>query len=315
VRWLAPAPTSVTVLAEASRWQRDRRSGLVRTRHPVRHRRRRLSQIHVWTEEGVTPADDEPRGARAPAPLSDGRIVFATLGTMGGSCAWSSRGTDRTATGAGASPSRRSTPRLRLRFEKRVRIVGIAAAAFLDPNGHQCGPGGALLRLATAGTDAVAVAIRISPRSRLGVTACARRGLSSLLVRLSAIPRSISTPRTTVARRDRRDGHKVICRRPQGRDRRDVARPPLAPLRLAARGRANMKEGASSRSPTRSSPTSAAAAHKRDRLGRIGQARVRVRGVRAARGVVAGRRLASFLYRYEKEQGTGRWLDEKVGRG
>src|SRR2546427_9172798 len=83
VRWLAPAPTSVTVLAEASdgsaiadpAWSEH---GILFVTDAAG-----FQQIHVWTEAGITQVTDEPRGARAPAPLSDGRIVFATLGDDG----------------------------------------------------------------------------------------------------------------------------------------------------------------------------------------------------------------------------------------
>jgi hypothetical protein len=48
-------------------------------------------QIHEWREgRGITQLTAEPRGARAPAPLPDGRIVFATLGDGG----WELRAVD-----------------------------------------------------------------------------------------------------------------------------------------------------------------------------------------------------------------------------
>src|SRR5882762_9198392 len=166
VRWLAPAPTSVTVLAEASdgsaiadpAWSQH---GILFVTDAAG-----FPQIHVWTEAGVTQVTDEPRGARAPAPprrRPTAALCSRRSGTVGGSCAWSSRGRshrDRRR----RSPSRRSTPRLRLRFEKRATHRGDRCGRI---SGSQRVPMRAL-RGASSGwrprEPTPWVAIRITPR-------------------------------------------------------------------------------------------------------------------------------------------------------
>ena len=84
VRWRAGAPESVEVLAQAA-------SGSV-VADPVWSSDDVLfvmdaggfPQIHRWRAgAGITQVTDEPLGARAPAPLADGRVAFATLGNDG----------------------------------------------------------------------------------------------------------------------------------------------------------------------------------------------------------------------------------------
>jgi hypothetical protein len=86
VRWRTGSPESVAVLAAATAggvvadpvWTSDGVGVLFVTDAAG------FPQIHLWRDgHGVTQVTAEPRGARAPARLPDGRIVFATLGDDG----------------------------------------------------------------------------------------------------------------------------------------------------------------------------------------------------------------------------------------
>src|SRR5882672_3498394 len=86
VRWPAGQPQAVTMLAQASGesaiadpvWTADGSSVLFSTDASG------FPQIHRWREsDGISQLTAEPLGARAPAPLRDGRILFTTLGNDG----------------------------------------------------------------------------------------------------------------------------------------------------------------------------------------------------------------------------------------
>jgi hypothetical protein len=85
VRWPAAAPESVTVLAEPSgvvsdpAWTAD--GGLLYVAEVAG-----FPQVHRWdegTEGGGRRVTAEPRGARAPAALADGTLLFTTLAADG----------------------------------------------------------------------------------------------------------------------------------------------------------------------------------------------------------------------------------------
>lgn len=88
VRWPAGAPQAIDVLAQAGAdgaiadpvWTPDGASVLFVTEAGPEG----FPQVHRWREsDGVTQLTSEPRGARTPAPLPDGRIAFTTLGDDG----------------------------------------------------------------------------------------------------------------------------------------------------------------------------------------------------------------------------------------
>lgn len=78
VRWRAAAPDSLTVLAQLRGGASDpawRGNDLVFVSDVAG-----FPQIHVWTaDRGVARLSAEPLGARAPAPLPDGSMLFTTL--------------------------------------------------------------------------------------------------------------------------------------------------------------------------------------------------------------------------------------------
>jgi len=112
-------------------------------------------QVHRWREgAGVTQVTDEPLGARAPAPLPDGRIAFATLGTDG----WELRAVAPVA----MTPTRLPTPAAAFDSAPPVamRETGYASWGSLRPHfwvpfGIDARQAGRFLGAATAGTDAV----------------------------------------------------------------------------------------------------------------------------------------------------------------
>ena len=156
VRWRAGAPESVEVLAQAA-------SGSV-VADPVWSSDDVLfvmdaggfPQIHRWRAgAGITQVTDEPLGARAPAPLADGRVAFATLGNDG----WELR-----AVAPVALPPRPVTLPAPLAFDSAppvaMRETGYASWGSLRPHfwiplGLDAGQAGRFLGAATAGADAV----------------------------------------------------------------------------------------------------------------------------------------------------------------
>ncbi|HEY6854341.1 MAG TPA: hypothetical protein VI139_08835, partial [Gemmatimonadales bacterium] len=82
VRWPAAAPDSAVVLFERAgivadpAWTADGRLLFVADQTG-------LAQIYRWTDSGAVRLTADPAGARHPAPLSDGTIVYATLGARG----------------------------------------------------------------------------------------------------------------------------------------------------------------------------------------------------------------------------------------
>jgi hypothetical protein len=113
-------------------------------------------QIHQWSEgQGVTQLTAEPRGARAPAPLPDGRIVFAALGDGG----WELRSVEplpaapRRSTEA-PPPAFVAAPPVALR-ETGYASWGSLRPHFWIPLAVSAGDAGLFFGAVTAGTDAV----------------------------------------------------------------------------------------------------------------------------------------------------------------
>jgi len=113
-------------------------------------------QIHRWREtDGMTQLTAEPRGARAPALLPDGRIAFATLGNDG----WELRAvtpapvTARPVTLPAPLPFD-SAPKVAMR-ETGYASWGSLRPHFWIPVGVNAGVAGRFIGAATAGTDAL----------------------------------------------------------------------------------------------------------------------------------------------------------------
>ena len=156
VRWRAGAPESVEVLVQAA-------SGSV-IADPVWSSDDVLfvmdaggfPQLHRWRAgAGITQVTEEPLGARAPAPLPDGRVAFATLGNDG----WELR-----AVAPLALPPRPVMLPAALDFDSAppvaMRETGYASWGSLRPHfwiplGLNAGQAGRFLGAATAGADAV----------------------------------------------------------------------------------------------------------------------------------------------------------------
>ena len=316
VRWPVLPPTSLTVLAEASggsaiadpAWAAH---GILFVTDAAG-----FPQIHVWTEAGggVTQVTDEPRGARAPAPLSDGRIVFATLGDDG----WELRVVEPRPIAPRPAPAQPaatfdSAPPVPIR-ETGYASWGSLRPHFWIPLGSDAGDAGRFFGLATAGTDAVG---RYTYFATGLVSGSPLRAQGSLFL----ISRAIGNPTVdffasndwSFAGTDS-TGHRVSS------EHREAA---LGATVLAQRWRrfvslrvAAEYEGRRYVSiPDTNLADICIGCDNRDRAG--GSARLAVGSVVYAPLAVSLQdgALASFLYRYEREQGTGRWLNEMIARG
>jgi hypothetical protein len=157
VRWRLDAPQSTAILAEAATgtviadpvWTPDGSVLFVMQAGG-------FPQIHRWREgEGITQITDEPRGAREPAALRDGRIVFAALGDDG----WELRAVKPL-----AAPIRPAPIATSAAFDSAptvpVRETGYSAWGSLRPHfwiplGVNGGEAGRFFGVATAGVDAI----------------------------------------------------------------------------------------------------------------------------------------------------------------
>ena len=156
VRWRAGAPREVEVLVQAA-------SGSV-IADPVWSSEDVLfvmdaggfPQIHRWRAgAGITQVTEEPLGARAPAPLPDGRVAFATLGNDG----WELRAVAPVALAPRpvmlpAALDFDSAPPVAMR-ETGYASWGSLRPHFWIPLGLDAGQAGRFLGAATAGADAV----------------------------------------------------------------------------------------------------------------------------------------------------------------
>lgn len=156
VRWRAGALESVSVLAQAS--PEDAISDPVWTADGVLFVTAAggFPQVHRWREsDGITQLTAEPRGARAPALLPDGRIAFTTLGRDG----WELRAVmpvaiTPAATGSLALPAFESAPHVAMR-ETGYSVWGSLRPYFWLPVGVNGGQAGRFSGAATAGADAL----------------------------------------------------------------------------------------------------------------------------------------------------------------
>lgn len=158
VRWRDGAPDALTVLLEAQNgavvadpvWTRDGAAVLFVTDVAG------FAQIHRWQEgQGLVQVTAEPRGARAPAPLADGRILFSTLGDDG----WELRAVEPLAIAAPAETRAESqdfvaAPRVSVR-ETGYASWGSLRPHFWIPLFSNSGDAGRFFGAATAGVDAV----------------------------------------------------------------------------------------------------------------------------------------------------------------
>jgi len=157
VRWPAGAPKSVTVLAQASGesaiadpvWTADGTSVLFATDAGG------FPQIHRWREsDGISQLTAEPLGARAPAPLPDGRILFTTLGNDGWELRVAAPRPIVLSPAVLAPASFDSAPHVAMR-ETGYSSWGSLRPHFWIPLGINAGDAGHFFGAATAGADAV----------------------------------------------------------------------------------------------------------------------------------------------------------------
>jgi len=313
VRWRAVSPAPPTVLTEAAAgsaiadpaWAGD--DVLFVTDAGG------FPQIHLWTEGGVTQVTAEPRGARAPAPLRDGRILFATLGDGG----WELRVVEPRPMGRSAPPS----PPARFDSAPSVptRETGYASWASLRPHfwiplALNAGDAGLFFGAATAGADAVG---RYSYLVQGLVSASPVRAQGSLFLISRALGDptldfSISNDWSLVGtdstghvvsseRRDAAIGATVVDRRWWS----------FVSLRVAAEyeGRRYVSI------PDTTLSDICIGCNNRDRVGgsaslSLGSAVSGPLSVSLQDGASA-----SFLFRHRAEQGTSRWLNEVRARG
>jgi hypothetical protein len=153
VRWSAAAPAAVTVLAEPPggvadpTWTRDG-AGVLYTSDVAG-----FPQIHRWTDGGIEQLTAEPVGARTPAMLTDGTLLFTTLAGEG----WELRAvapSPRAAVSLPAPPPFDSAPRVA------ARETGYASWPSLRPHfwiplAFNAGDAGFFVGAATGGGDAI----------------------------------------------------------------------------------------------------------------------------------------------------------------
>jgi hypothetical protein len=112
-------------------------------------------QIHRWREsDGISLLTAEPLGARAPAPLPDGRILFTTLGNGGWELRVVAPRPTRLAPAQSAPASFDSAPHVAIR-ETGYSSWGSLRPHFWIPLGINAGKAGQFFGAATAGADAV----------------------------------------------------------------------------------------------------------------------------------------------------------------
>ncbi len=157
VRWRAGQPQPVEVLARASGesaiadpvWTAEGTSVLFVTDAGG------FPQVHGWREtDGVSLLTAEPLGARAPAPLPDGRILFTTLGDGGWELRVAAARPVPLPPAQLAAASFDSAPAVAMR-ETGYSSWGSLRPHFWIPLGIDLGKAGRFFGAATAGADAV----------------------------------------------------------------------------------------------------------------------------------------------------------------
>ena len=162
MRWRDRAPEALTVLLEAQNgvvvadpvWTSDGAGVLFVTDVDG------FPQIHRWQEGqggggGIVQVTAEPHGARAPAPLADGRVLFSTLGDEG----WELRAVEPLAIAAPV-PTRAESQDFVVAPRVSVRETGYSSWGSLRPHFwiplvFNSGDAGVFFGAATAGVDAV----------------------------------------------------------------------------------------------------------------------------------------------------------------
>ena len=115
-----------------------------------------IPQVHRWRDgQGITQITAEPNGARAPAPLPDGRILFSTLGDAG----WELRSVEPV-TIATSVATRTESAEFTPAPRRPVRETGYSSWGSLRPHFwiplvYNSGDAGVFFGGATAGVDAV----------------------------------------------------------------------------------------------------------------------------------------------------------------
>jgi hypothetical protein len=271
-------------------------------------------QIHQWSEgRGITQLTAEPRGARAPAPLPDGRIVFATLGDGG----WELRVVEPRPIARRTTPPSPPVP-----FDSAppvpVRETGYASWGSLRPHfwiplALNAGDAGLFFGGATAGTDAVG---RYSYLVHGLISASPARAQGSLFL----INRALGDPTLDFSASSAWDQIGTSLGRSVLRNEIDAAAGAsfitrrwrvLASLRVAAE-----YEGERfALEPDTTVPAVCAACLPSDLVGgSVGASLAHV--VSAPLSVSSQDGLGlSLLYRRREEQGTSRWLNELRARG
>jgi hypothetical protein len=316
VRWPTGQPQSVTVLARASGesaiadpvWTDDGTSVLFVTDAGG------FPQVHRWREsDGISQLTTEPLGARAPAPLSDGRILFTTLGNEG----WELR--VAAARPVPLPPARLavaafdSAPRVAIR-ETGYSSWGSLRPHFWIPLGINAGQAGHFFGAATAGADAIG---RYAYFAEAQLSPSPARLQGSLFL----ISQALGDPTLDFYVSNRwslvgidSTGHVVSQNRPEGAIGATVVGQrwrSFVSVRLAAEyeGRRFVSI------PDTSLAAICNGCIDRDRVG--GSAILSLGSVVSAPLTVSLQdgATASLLYRRKEEQGTARWLNEVRARG
>ncbi|HLQ59389.1 MAG TPA: hypothetical protein VK113_07735 [Gemmatimonadales bacterium] len=317
VRWPARQPQSITVLMHAPGesaiadpvWSADGSTVLFVTDAGG------FPQVHRWREsDGITQLTAEPLGARSPAPLPDGRILFTTLGNGG----WELRVATPRQIPLPPGPSQTpasfdSAPHVALR-ETGYSSWGSLRPHFWIPLGVNAGEAGHFFGGATAGSDVV---------GRYAYFAVAQVSPSPARVQGSffLLSRALGDPTLDFSFSDHwslvgidSGGHVVSQHRPEAAIGATVLAQrwrSFVSLRLAAEyeGRRFVSR------PDTNLAAICTGCINRDRVG--GSAILSVGSVVSAPLTVSLQDGAtvSLLYRRKEEQGTARWLNEVRARG
>src|SRR6266851_2148842 len=319
VRWPAGQPQAITVLAQASGesaiadpvWSPDGGGGAVLFVTDAGG----FPQVPRWREsDGITQLTAEPLGARSPAPLPDGRILFTTLGNGGWELRVATPHPIPLPPGPSLAPaSFDSAPHVALR-ETGYASWGSLRPHFWIPLGVNAGEAGHFFGAATAGTDAV---------GRYAYFAMAQFSPSPARVQGSffLLSRAFGDPTLDFSFSNHwslvgidRTGHVVSENRPEAAIGATVVAQrwrSFVSLRLAAEyeGRRFVSL------PDTNLADICTGCINRDRVG--GSASLSVGSVVSAPLTVSLQDGAtvSLLYHRKQEQGTARWLNEVRARG
>ncbi|HUC40637.1 MAG TPA: hypothetical protein VMR92_07360, partial [Gemmatimonadales bacterium] len=274
-----------------------------------------FSQVLQWREGNITQVTAEPHGARAPAPLSDGRILFTTPGADG----WELRSVERVsiepvahAEAAAPPPEFVAAPAVNTR-ETGYASWGSLRPHFWIPLALNNGNAGFFVGAATAGVDAVG---RYSYLAQGLFSGSPLRAQGSLFLISNVLGSptldfSVSNDWSPVGTDTA--GHIVSSERREaaiGATVLDQHWWSFVSLRLGAEyeGRRYVSI------PDTTLADICAGCNKHDRIGGVATLAIgsAVSGPLSV-SLQDGAR-ASFLYRNRQEQGTDRWLSEVRGR-